>query len=99
MFRDDPKKQSNDRGYVAFTKTGPNMRWAPLMIHAIANRQLDQVGHSPVGRVIQGMEVIDALAKEPTDESLNAVQLQQVGDAYLKAKFPKIQYVTSATLL
>jgi peptidyl-prolyl cis-trans isomerase A (cyclophilin A) len=99
MFRDDPPKQPNDRGYVAFVKTGPNMRWAPLMIHTTGNRQLDQVGHAPIGRVVQGMDVVDSVTKDRTDPAPDAVRLQTVGDAYLKASFPKIPYVKSASLL
>jgi peptidyl-prolyl cis-trans isomerase A (cyclophilin A) len=99
MIRDDPPKQPNDRAYVAFAKSGPNMRWAPLMIHTASNRQLDQVGYAPIGRVVQGMDVVDSLSKERTEGGPDAVRLQTVGDAYLKASFPKIQYVNSASLL
>jgi peptidyl-prolyl cis-trans isomerase A (cyclophilin A) len=100
MIRDDSAaKQPNDRGYVAFSKTGPNMRWAPLIIHTASNRQLDQVGYAPVGRVVQGMDVIDALAKERVEPGPDPVKLQTLGDGYLKASFPKTAYVTGASLL
>jgi peptidyl-prolyl cis-trans isomerase A (cyclophilin A) len=94
-LKDDPPKQPNDRGYVAFAKSRPNARWAPLVIHLKSNRDLDQVGYAPVGRVVQGMNVIDALKKAETD----AAKLQTGGNTYLKASFPQLDYVKSASIL
>ena len=103
MIRDDSPKQPNDRGYVILSKTGPNMRWAPLTIHVTGNRQLDKVGHSPIGKVVQGLDVVDALSRERLEASSgtapDVVKLQTMGDTYLKASFPKVPYVTSATLM
>jgi len=100
-IKDDPPKQPNDRGYVAFAKSRPNGRWAPLVIHQKNNRELDHVGYAPVGRVVQGMNVIDSLKKVQSEGggAPDAAKLQVGGNTYLKASFPQIDYVTSATLL
>ena len=102
-IRDEPPKQPNDRGFVALPKARPNTRWAPLVIHLKNNRDLDQVGYAPVGKVTQGMNVIDSLAKvgsapKPGDKVLDPVKLESGGETYLKASFPGLDYVTSATL-
>jgi len=98
-IRDDPPKQPNDRGYVAFARSRPNARWAPLVIHLKANRDLDQVGYAPVGRVVQGMNVVDALRKTESGAAPDASRLQMGGDVYLKASFPQVDYIKSASLL
>jgi peptidyl-prolyl cis-trans isomerase A (cyclophilin A) len=103
MVRDEPPKQPNERGYVAFAKSRPNSRWAPLVIHLKNNRDLDQVGYTPIGRVTQGMNVVDALSRARGADSNaanpDAVKLQTGGNVYLKASFPQLDYVTSAALL
>jgi peptidyl-prolyl cis-trans isomerase A (cyclophilin A) len=96
-LKDDPPKQPNERGYVAFPKSRPNDRWAPLVIHLKSNRDLDQVGYAPIGKVVQGMNVVDGLKKAETNP--DAAKLQTGGNTYLKASFPQIDYVKSATLL
>jgi peptidyl-prolyl cis-trans isomerase A (cyclophilin A) len=96
-FRDEAPKQPNDRGYVAFPKGRPNSRWAPIIIHRKSNRELDQVGYAPIGKVVQGMNVIDALPSPAKD--IDPIKLETAGDAYLKATFPGADYITSATLL
>jgi peptidyl-prolyl cis-trans isomerase A (cyclophilin A) len=98
-LKDDPPKQPNDRGYVAFAKARPNARWAPLVVHVTSNRNLDQVGYAPVGRVVSGMNVIDGLKKAEPNGAPDAAKVQQGGNSYLKASFPRIEYVRSATIL
>jgi len=98
-IKDDPPKQPNDRGYVAFAKARPNARWGPLVIHLKANRDLDQVGYAPVGRIIQGMNVIDALKRVESSAAPEAAKVQTGGNTYLKATFPQLDYVKSASLL
>src|SRR5215471_3667896 len=96
-FRDEPPKQPNDRGFVAFPKGRPNSRWAPLIVHRKNNRELDQVGYAPIGKVVQGMNVIDSLPA--LKDNLDPVKLESSGDTYLKASFPNADRITGATLL
>jgi len=98
-IKDDPPKQANDRGYVAFAKSRPNARWAPLVVHLKANRDLDQVGYAPIGRVVQGMNVVDSLKKAQASATPDAAKLQTGGNTYLKASFPQLDYVKSASVL
>jgi cyclophilin family peptidyl-prolyl cis-trans isomerase len=98
-IKDDPPKQPNERGYVAFAKSRPNARWAPLVVHLKSNRELDQVGYAPIGKIVQGMNVIDGLKKADPSTSPDAAKVQAGGNTYLKASFPQLDYVKSATLL
>ena len=95
-MRDDPRKQNNDRGFVAFATSGPNTRWAPLVIHLKSDRKLDEVGWTPVGKVIQGLEVVESLGKGQVPDK---VKLLGGGNKYLKGASPQLDYVKSATLL
>jgi peptidyl-prolyl cis-trans isomerase A (cyclophilin A) len=91
-IKDDPPKQPNDRGYV---RARPNARWGPLVVYLKNSRELDQVGYAPVGRVIQGMNVLDSLSKAKGD----IARVQAGGNSYLRASLPQLDYVKSASLL
>ena len=43
------------------------------------------------------MNVVDSLNKNEDD--VDPVKVQTGGDSYLKAKYPKLDYVTAASLL
>jgi hypothetical protein len=45
------------------------------------------------------MNVVDALKKADTSGSPDAAKLQTGGNTYLKASFPQLDYIKSATLL
>ncbi len=94
-MKDDPPKQPNDRGYLGFVRPRPNGRWAPLVVYLKNSRELDQVGYSPVARVVQGMNVLDSLSKATGE----AAKIQAGGNTYLKASLPQLDYVKSASLL
>ena len=58
---DDPARQSNARGFVSYAMTGPGARTTQLFINLGDNSRLDKDGFAPVGRVVEGMEVVDRL--------------------------------------
>src|SRR6185312_9692328 len=60
-FPDDSVRTSNVRGTFAFAMTGPNQRNTQVYINLVDNTQLDAQGFSPVGRVVEGMDVVDQL--------------------------------------
>ena len=62
------------------------------------------MGFTPFGKVVEGMEVVDAIdgtygegAPSGRGPAQEAIQTQ--GNTYLKAQFPKLDYLKSATLL
>lgn len=97
-IKDDPaSKESNKRGVLTFAKGGPNSRTVQLFISFKDNERLDKMGFPPIGKVVQGIEVVDGINKE-YGESPNQQQIQAEGNAYLRAEFPRLDYITSATL-
>ena len=56
----------NDRGTLSMANAGPNTGGSQFFINLVNNNFLD--GRHPVfGRVITGMDVVDVIAKIPTD--------------------------------
>jgi peptidyl-prolyl cis-trans isomerase A (cyclophilin A) len=104
-IKDDPTgKQSNVRGMVTFATAGPNTRTTQLFINYADNARLDAMGFAPIGKVTSGMDVVDKLEGvygegAPQGNGPAQQRLGEEGNAYLKAQFPKLDYLKSATLL
>lgn len=102
---DDPAgKQSNTRGMVSFATAGPNTRTSQLFINYANNAQLDGMGFAPIGRVVEGMNVVDALEGQygegaPMGRGPSQGRLQTEGNAYLRADFPALDYTRKATIV
>jgi len=96
-IQDDPVKQSNVRGTITFAAAGPNTRTSQIFINLGDNTALDQQGFAPVGRVIAGMDVVDAINAEygeKPDQSL----IQTLGDQYLSQQFPNLTVIQEARI-
>ncbi len=97
-IKDDPRTQSNKRGYVVFATAGPNTRSNQLFINLADNAFLDSQGFSPFGVVTEGMAVVDQIYSGYGDTPDQGQILAQ-GKAYLDKNFPKLDYIKSATVL
>lgn len=58
---DDPVIESNTYGRVSYTTSGPNTRTTQLFVNLANNSRLDADWFSPIGQVLEGMEVIEAV--------------------------------------
>jgi peptidyl-prolyl cis-trans isomerase A (cyclophilin A) len=97
-IKDDPQsKQSNEKGTLTFATSGPDSRTTQMFINFGDNKSLDTRGFPPFGKVIQGMDVIDAINKEYGEQPQQGI-VQSEGNAYLKRVFPRLDYIQSATL-
>lgn len=104
QIKDDPVKQSNARGYISYAMAGPNTRTTQFFINFADNGSLDGMGFSPFGKVVEGMNVVDSLYNgygegAPRGMGPDQGRVQMQGNAYLKADFPKLDYIKSAALL
>jgi peptidyl-prolyl cis-trans isomerase A (cyclophilin A) len=101
---DDPVRRGNARGTVSFATAGPNTRTTQLFVNLVNNFRLDRLGFTPVGRVVEGMEVVDSLyggygESAPDGKGPNQDRIAAQGNAYLAREFPKLDYIRTATVV
>jgi peptidyl-prolyl cis-trans isomerase A (cyclophilin A) len=102
---DDPAGQSNVRGTVAFAFAVPNGRTTQVFINLRDNSAThDKEPFVPFGRVVEGMDVADALNAEYGESSGSGIRagrqdpLFNGGNAYLAREFPRLDYIRKATV-
>jgi cyclophilin family peptidyl-prolyl cis-trans isomerase len=97
-LQDDPPREKNVRGTVSFAFLDANGRTHQLFINLKDNPGLDRDRFVPIGRVVQGMSVVDSLYDEyGGDPKYQLVATQ--GNRYLERMFPKLDYIETATLV
>jgi cyclophilin family peptidyl-prolyl cis-trans isomerase len=92
---DDSVRTSNVRGTIAFAMEGKNTRTHQLFISLKDNSRLDKLGFSPIGRVVEGMDVVDSLYSGYGDTP-DAHFIQTMGNSYLTRMFPKLDFIKTA---
>jgi peptidyl-prolyl cis-trans isomerase A (cyclophilin A) len=101
-IQDDPVREHNTRGMVSYAMAGPNTRTTQFFINFGDNQNLDGMGFAPFGRV-RDMAAVDRLYAEygegaPRGRGPAQGRLQSEGNAYLRAEFPELDYIRSATI-
>ena len=105
LVLDDPRKQSNVRGTVVFAFAVPNGRTTQVYI-ALSDLSAtqDEQGFVPIGRVVSGMEVADALNSEYGENSGSGIRagkqqpLFDFGNEYLDHAFPRLDKIVHARI-
>jgi peptidyl-prolyl cis-trans isomerase A (cyclophilin A) len=95
---DDPVTQHNTPGTLTFATAGPNTRTTQLFINYGDNSNLDSRGFSPLGRVVDGMDVVTRIYSgygQTPDQGLIETQ----GNAYLTSAFPHLDFIQRATIV
>jgi peptidyl-prolyl cis-trans isomerase A (cyclophilin A) len=101
---DDPPKEKNLRGTLAFAQSGPNTRATEIFINLADNAILDDQRFVPFAKVIQGMDVVDQFYSgygelRPEGTFIDPGAVEEGGNAYLVPRFPKLDYIKRATIL
>jgi peptidyl-prolyl cis-trans isomerase A (cyclophilin A) len=98
-WQSDPSTgKSNVAGTVVFATSGPNTRTSQLFINFKNNRNLDRMGFTPFGSVVEGMDIVNSLNNE-YGQTADQNRIMTEGNSYLKMNFPKMDFITSATVL
>jgi len=94
---DDSVKESNRRGTLTFATQGPGSRTHQLFLNLSDNARLDGMGFAPIGRVVEGMAVVDSLYSGYGEEP-NQHMIQTLGDSYLRRNFPNLDYIKTVRI-
>lgn len=90
---DDSVAVSNLRGTMTFATEGPNSRGHQLFFNlADKNARLDRTGFAPIGKVVDGMNVVDSIYSG-YGEAPEQHYILTMGQDYLDRMFPKLDYI------
>ena len=102
---DDPRVERNVRGAVSFAFKEPNGRTTQIFINLRDNSAThDREPFVPIGKVIEGMNVADELYSDYGEQAGGGIRggkqdpLFAGGNDYLKRNFPRLDYITKATI-
>ena len=100
---DDPLREPNVRGTMAFAFRDPNGRSTQAFINLRDNRETHDKEFVPFARVIEGMDVADTLYAGYGEGpgGIRAGKQDPVfegGNAYLLKAFPKLDYIVAASV-
>ncbi|MBZ5617995.1 MAG: amidohydrolase family protein [Acidobacteriia bacterium] len=102
---DEPRRESNVRGTIAYAFAVPNGRTTQIFINTRDNRAThDAEPFVPIGQVIEGMDVVDRLNSEYGDTSGGGIRggkqrpLFEEGNAWLDRNYPRLDRIERATV-
>jgi cyclophilin family peptidyl-prolyl cis-trans isomerase len=97
-LKDDPVKQTNRKGTIAFATSGPDTRTTQVFINLHNNGMLDQRGFAPFGEVIEGMENVLRISHDHGEEPDQA-KITEMGNVYLQKYFANLDYIRNARVV
>jgi cyclophilin family peptidyl-prolyl cis-trans isomerase len=95
---DDPPRESNRRGTLVFAADAPDTRSHQLFFNLKDNPRLDAQGFVPIGRVVEGMSVLDSI-HDDYGETPKYHLIATLGNSYLRRMFPKMDYIRTARVI
>ncbi len=101
---DDPPRQKNVRGTLAFAMSGPTTRATEIFINLVDNAPLDQQGFVPFAQVVQGMQVVDKFYSgygemRPEGKYIDPSRVEGEANEYLVQRFPNLDYILRTEIL
>lgn len=104
FIADDPPKEKNLRGTLAFAKSGPNTRTTEIFINLADNAALDADFFVPFAKVTEGMNVVDKFyagygEMRPEGKWIDRGRVEEETNEYLVQRFPKLDYIQAAQFI
>jgi len=103
-IKPDPVRESNVRGALSYAQFKPTDRTTNIFINLSDNQNLDTLGFTPIGRVLEGMEVADSLYGGYQDLPISEPPLGDVQrmyretNRYLDQRYPKLDRIIRVTI-
>jgi peptidyl-prolyl cis-trans isomerase A (cyclophilin A) len=105
-IEDEPRRQSNIRGTIAYAFAEKNGRTTQLFINLQDNSKThDAEPFVPFGQIVKGMEFADQLNAEYAEKAGGGIRggkqdpLFEGGNEYLEKNFPRLDYIKRATVV
>lgn len=104
-IKDDPVRQTNARGTLAYAMTGPDTRTTQIYINLKDNPHLDGEGFAPFGRIVEGVAVIDQIYSGYGESAGGGVRggkqgpIEEGGNEYLERNFPQLDFIKTARIV
>lgn len=101
---DDPRKVPNSAGTLSFASRGPDTRSTQLFFTYRSNEMLDAQGFTPIGRVVEGMDVLFRLHSgygetAPQGTGPNWGCILSHGNSYLNRRFPRLDSIQEVRII
>lgn len=101
---DDPPKEKNLKGTLAFAQSGPNTRATEVFVNLADNKILDDQHFVPFGRIVEGVDVPDKLYSGygelgPEGKGPNAGRVEEEANEYLVPRFPNLDFIKRARIV
>jgi homoserine O-acetyltransferase len=101
----DPEHGSNLRGTIGYAMVTPDARTTQLYINLADNLKNDHQGFTIIGKVVEGMDVVDRIYSgygESSGGGMRAGRQQKLfeeGNPYLDREFPNLDKLLRASIL
>ena len=101
---DDPRREPNRAGTLAFATAGPDTRATQLFFNYRDNPSLDDAGFTPFGRITSGREVLlrlhsDYGEMQPRGRGPLYGCISSNGNDYLDRRYPDLDHIRRAAVL
>lgn len=100
-MRDEPPRVPTGPGTLSYAMAGPDTRTTQLFFSYRANEALDAQGFAPIGRIVDGMEVLFRLNAEygevpPEGTGPAFACIVSHGNHYLSRRYPELDSIVDA---
>ncbi len=104
-LEDEPTVASNVRGTVSFARAGARTRSYTMFINLVDNVRLDDqvsggvAGYPPIGRIIDGLEVVDGFYAAYTEDPPRQDLISDQGNEYLRSSYPQLDSIVATRVI